>query len=216
MRRSKCGEVCTFGYCNLRLLFLTIERTSLRSTPSSTVLVRTMAVLKARYVVLVLLTPTRAIQSQCSSGGSSDCPCITSYNIEGLISNGEELVVNVDGTARSYDPGWGLHSCKSHDSSTAPYCNAAGFPSWCSHSWCFVNASACALSASPSLYAPGLHYSYETCDAADTFTSFYTHRDGVINLCSVSSAHSALTEAADGHQRRACGSTDTVAQVSGG
>ena len=61
---------------------------------------------------------------------------------------------------------------------------------------------------SPSLHVPGLHYSYETCDATDSFTSYYTHRDGVINLCSVFS-----TEAAAGNRRRGCGDTDTLAQV---
>ena len=121
--------------------------------------------------------------------------------------------VRVSGMDNAHGPGYGL-SCRAHDSNTAPYCNVAGFPSWCSHSWCYVNAS-CALSASPSAFAPGtgLHYSYETCDAADTFTSFYTHRDGVINLCSI---FSALTETADGQQRRPCGDTDTLSQVGGG
>ena len=97
----------------------------------------------------------------------------------------------------------------------APYCNVGGVPSWCSHSWCCVNASNCALSASPSVYAPGigLHYSYDACATTDNFTSFYTYRDGVINLCSVFSEHgSPATKAADG-KRRTCGSTDTYAQA---
>ena len=168
----------------------------------------------ASLVFASLLTPTRA-QPQCHpAGGDLDCPCISSY--EGLnfsSANEEERVVSVDGMNRSYGTGsyqYGLHYCRAHDSHTAPYCNVAGFPSWCSHSWCYVNAS-CARSMSPSLYAPGLHYSYETCDATDSFTSYYTHRDGVINLCSVFS-----TEAAAGHQRRGCGDTDTLAQVGGG
>ena len=61
---------------------------------------------------------------------------------------------------------------------------------------------------------PGLHYSYDTCEATDTFTDFYTQRNGEINICSVFSEHAnALSEAADGHERRTCGNTDTLTQV---
>ena len=136
-------------------------------------------------VVMLSLATTRA--QQCS-GGDIRCPCVSSYG---------GLNVSVSGTDHAQDSGYGLHSCKAHDSNTAPYCNAAGFPSWCDHSWCYV--SNCTLSVSSPSYSSGrgLRYSYETCDATDTFTSFYKHRDGVVNLCSV------FAEAADSHQ--ACG-----------
>lgn len=87
--------------------------------------------------------------------------------------------------------------------------------------WCYVNASDCTKVNLPSAYvvgAVGLQYSYETCDARDVFTEYYTVRDGLIRLCSVFSEHgSALDEtAASGGahaRRRPCGNTRTHTQV---
>ena len=160
-----------------------------------------------------LLAVTRG--QQCT-GGEPICPCISSYDGFNVSNNtvNRELVVRIDDEEHTYGLGYGLHSCKPHDSKNAPFCNVAGFPSWCTSPWCYVNISDCALSALPSSYMPGLHYSYDTCEATDTFTSFYTQRNGEINLCSVFSEHAdALTEAADGQQRQACGNTGTLAQV---
>ena len=154
-------------------------------------------------VVLTALLTLSQDQPQCHpAGGDLDCPCISSY--EGLNLSS---AMRFEGMNHTGAGSYGLHLCRAHDAHTAPYCNVAGFPSWCSHSWCYVNAS-CARSMSPSLHVPGLHYSYETCDATDFFTSYYAHRDGVINLCSVFSA-----EAAAGNRRRECGDTATLAQV---
>lgn len=167
---------------------------------------------RAALLTALLNHSTRA-QQQCS-GGDLRCPCISSYegfNVSGALN--EELLVSVDGTDHAYGPGYGLHSCRAHDSNTAPYCDAAGYPTWCSFSWCYVNASSCGLSASPSSYVPDLYYSYEACGNTDTFTSYYTHRDGVVTLCSV---FSTPAEAAHDNQRPltgTCGDTDTMAQV---
>ena len=159
---------------------------------------------------LLALTPA---QQQCS-GSESSCPCISSYEGFNVSStpNGE-LVVRIDGGNHTYGVCYGLHSCKPHDSNSPPYCNVAGFPSFCTSPWCYVNNSDCP-SAVPSTYVAGLHYSYGTCEATDTFTSFFHERNGEINLCSVFSEHAdALTEVTDGHLRRACGNTGTLEQV---
>ena len=166
-----------------------------------------------RVAVLLTALLAPALAQQCA-GGEPSCACITSYEGFNVSTNDGELMVQIDDEDHVYGIGYGLHSCKAHDSSTAPFCNAAGFPSFCTSYWCYVNVSSCALSALPSSYTPGLHYSHDTCEAADTFTSFYTQRNGHINLCSVFSTPSdARSEASDVHQRQACGNTDTRAQV---
>ena len=155
------------------------------------------------------LTPAVAGASQCGTGNAA-CPCVGSFggfnvsNFEGSAG----LVVRLSGVPYNYGVSYGLHSCSAHDRGAPPYCNVPGAPSWCSMLWCYVNASSCGVSNSPSSYvadAVGLHYSYETCDSEDTFTTAYTQREGVVRLCSVF-AEDSVTGAP-------CGTTSTHEQV---
>ena len=169
-----------------------------------------------RFLVLVVLP--HQPHAQCL-GGNFDCPCISSYagfNVSKTQSG--DLVVDVSGTPYNYGTSYGLDKCSAHDRGTAPYCNVAGAPSWCSSLWCYVNASECALLSSPSPYnqnAVAMHYSYSTCEEEDRFTDRYTQRAGTIHLCSVFSEHSAVLDevvSISGAQR-ACGNTRTHTQI---
>ena len=97
-------------------------------------------------LTMALLAPLLALthaQQQCS-GGESSCPCISSYEGFNVSSTpNRELVVHIDGEDHTYGVGYGLHSCKPHDSNAPPYCNVAGSPSWCTMPWCYVNGRDC-------------------------------------------------------------------------
>ena len=119
-------------------------------------------------VASTLLAGLALVSAQTCTSGSLSCPCVASYegfNVTNLDST-QGLTVSIvssDGniTEYPYGPDYGLHSCKAHDARTAPYCNVAGFPSWCASPWCYVNSSNCNnVSNSPSSYvenAVGLH-----------------------------------------------------------
>ena len=162
------------------------------------------------YIIHIILAPTVSAASQCGTGNPT-CPCVSSFagfNVSNFDATSGGLVVTIEEEAYSYGVSYGLHACGAHDRETPPYCNVPGAPSWCSMLWCYVDASSCSLSNAPSSYltdAVGLHYSYETCDSEDTFTTSFTQRDGVVRLCSVF--------AEDGDSDAPCGATSTHVQV---
>ena len=152
-----------------------------------------------------------ALASEQCGTGDPTCPCVFSYagfNVSNLDADGH-LIVELSGEQHDYGPAYGLGVCAAHDSSTPPYCDISGAPSWCSSTWCYVNGSTCNLTNAASSYlsnADGLHYSYATCAAEDSFTTYYTQREGVLRLCSV------FAEAEDG-AGAPCGNGATHLQV---
>ena len=167
------------------------------------------------------------------NSGSTACPCVGSYhgfrvanvdNITGHL-NVRVPATACDATPCDYGSMYGLGMCSSHDAGTPPYCDVPGSPAWCAFPWCYVNASNCDLASAPSSYIQThddgsptqLHYSYKTCDAADSFTEWYTQRTGTIHLCSVFSEHAAQLDETiregDAAAARPCGNTHTHLQV---
>uniref|UniRef100_A0A7S0WG46 Ionotropic glutamate receptor C-terminal domain-containing protein n=1 Tax=Hemiselmis tepida TaxID=464990 RepID=A0A7S0WG46_9CRYP len=134
--------------------------------------------------VLVVLSAVAAVTSQ-DTNGAPECPCITA------LSTSELAVV----TAKGYPAGYGVGGCKKHDESLEVNgCNAAGAPSWCKSTWCYVDKSVCGYDAarctaagavrgsttsahcharpmqpSPTFTNTSLYYSYETCGGLNTY-----------------------------------------------
>ena len=152
----------------------------------------------------------------------ASCPCVpdlSSYNLTGAFVDAGGATFSAFVPGAQYGPSYGL-GCSAHDRGLKPFCDLTqSTESWCSSSWCWVNASECAAAFEPtasSYFAGrvGLTYSYRTCNATNEFLSFYT--TGHINLCSVFSLDSAATsevidEALSGDEL--CGKTNTKAQV---
>ena len=95
---------------------------------------------------------------------------------------------NATGTSVTYPTGYGMAACAPHDALLPPYCaDGTGAalldaPGWCTSNWCFVNVNECVgmqnadgspAAPDPSSYfagsTPTLVYSYQTCQADNTF-----------------------------------------------
>ena len=132
--------------------------------------------------------------SSCQNTGRLACPCATSYlgfrvaNADSIGRLNVSVANSVCASGCDYGIEYGLNLCAAHDSGMPPFCNVPGAPAWCSSPWCYVNASHCAFDHAESSYLEGeggLHYSYETCSAPDSFTDWYLARTGTLQLCSV-------------------------------
>ena len=138
-----------------------------------------------------LVASNNAARSQRSDSGNASCPCIASLADFGVVPG--DVVAVVGGTPFNYGPRYGDGGCALHDALRPPHCNvvlprgnidvAVDMPKWCFQPWCYVNASACAMSTTPSGYAyrfwreasrPDLHFSYSTCESEDLYTDILT------------------------------------------
>jgi len=106
-----------------------------------------------------------------AQSGDASCPCITAFPSGINPSDG----VSIGSGTFFYPSSYGLNTCSAHDSSLAPYCDAADPPSWCADSWCYVDYATCSLPTAASSYFTGvtLHYSYATCGATNTFINWF-------------------------------------------
>ena len=99
------------------------------------------------------------------------CPCIEAFPASLNLSSEEPVIVDISGTAYEYPNGYGLN-CSAHDAGLRPFCSVTidgdfsplDNPRWCSRAWCWVNASDCQVTFTPSQYigGEGLYYSYQT------------------------------------------------------
>ena len=99
------------------------------------------------------------------------CPCIEAFPASLNLSSEEPVIVDISGTAYEYPNGYGLN-CSTHDAGLRPFCSVTidgdfsplDNPRWCSRAWCWVNASDCQVTFTPSQYigGEGLYYSHQT------------------------------------------------------
>jgi len=110
--------------------------------------------------------------------GDSKCPCI---GIDGLVGR---TTVYVDRETVQYPADLG-GQCKTWDDGYHPKCEAGESAPWCSEAWCYVDPCNCDLPSMPviSEYLPDgmaegkpIHFSYETCDAVDTWSKGHAKR----------------------------------------
>lgn len=121
---------------------------------------------------------------------SVGCPCISSWAssaFEMAASDGSGTVLRVsvaDEATHEYPLAYGTSVCAAHDTARAPFCAdaetgaaLADAPGWCGQSWCFVDAANCDVASATSSYfssaEPALHFSYETCGQANSFSAWF-------------------------------------------
>jgi hypothetical protein len=109
--------------------------------------------------------------------GDPDCPCLLTTRAP---TPGLNCTVVTTDPGQCYPLDYGS-SCKAWDNNLEPYCGAglADAPHHCHAQWCFVNETICRNSKNHTLkksmfYSENIYYSYATCGAKDTWTSYIT------------------------------------------
>jgi hypothetical protein len=123
-----------------------------------------------RFLIgIMLVVKTATAQGQCpapsvpaDATGAQDCPCLPS-----------PLVPSPTTLGLATPTGYGQHGCGQHDALTTGVCSTAQPPSWCTTSFCYVNAANCTRASFKSTFYPfsDLVYSYSTCGSRNTFNS---------------------------------------------
>ncbi len=137
------------------------------------------------------------------SSGNEGCNCIDQASVLASLTNRDcttaagkpGVYLKLGGSCVSYD--YGSSACLQHDLLHDPLCqgdpSAAVIPTYCSQSWCYVNAASCKKNSEEKIYRsdifPDQHdifYSYSTCNSTNLFShGTDTRVAGGINITAV-------------------------------
>eukprot|EP00931_Biecheleriopsis_adriatica_P049695 TRINITY_DN28750_c0_g1_i1.p1 TRINITY_DN28750_c0_g1~~TRINITY_DN28750_c0_g1_i1.p1 ORF type:complete len:619 (+),score=44.37 TRINITY_DN28750_c0_g1_i1:49-1905(+) len=126
--------------------------------------------------LLLLLVESHSLDTE----GDIDCPCVNPWDSLGGIPPNlthvtpEGRTCLTFGSARDsfcYDLDYGSSRCRAWDQHSQPGCATSVIepPESCTAMWCYVDNMNCGLQADASILYNGLHYSYQTCGARNTF-----------------------------------------------
>ena len=109
-----------------------------------------------------------AVTARGENLGHHNCPCLVGDH---SFADNTTVAAIVGGTVYDYPSSYGRGACAAHDAGFEPYCASGNAESFCSLSWCYVNATTC--HSSPHVYQASdlfpdssLYFSYATCGAS--------------------------------------------------